>query len=146
MNEVLDKLLIYVQKFAALATLMHGENVEFFAGLPKEQMGDCFADGCPCEPVVTAEAMEYAVRCMKVFEGWAEEVYDMIRQGDAPKKITLGDAIRTLNAVHPITNVKKFAESCGMKREQSTSISLREKIRMSPINNPLIPRLHPKTP
>lgn len=118
MNEVLDKLLIYVQKFAALATLMHGENVEFFAGLPKEQMGDCFADGCPCEPVVTAEAMEYAVRCMKVFEGWAEEVYDMIRQGDAPKKITLVDAIRTLNAVHPITNVKKFAESCGMKREQ----------------------------
>ena len=118
MDEVRDKLFIYLEKWAAIATLLHGDEIEFFANIPKEEMGDHFVNDTPCKPVITGEAVAYAVRCMHVFEGWAQKVHGMLQAGDAPRQITLGDAVRTLNRFHPITNKSKFAESCGMTREQ----------------------------
>lgn len=118
MDEVRDKLFIYLEKWAAIATLLHGDEIEFFANIPKEEMGDHFVNDTPCKPVITGEAVAYAIRCMHVFEGWAQKVHGMLQAGDAPRQITLGDAVRTLNRFHPITNKSKFAESCGMTREQ----------------------------
>ena len=118
MDEVRDKLFIYLEKWAAIATLLHGDEIEFFANIPKEEMGDHFVNDTPCKPVITGEAVAYAIRCMHIFEGWAQKVHGMLQAGDAPRQITLGDAVRTLNRFHPITNKSKFAESCGMTREQ----------------------------
>lgn len=118
MDEVRDKLFIYLEKWAALSTLLHGDNVEYFEGQPKKQMGDTFESGIPCMTVITAEAVEYAIKCMHVFEGWAMKVRDMLPLEGDRKRITLGDAIRTLHCIHPILNKKQFAESCGMTREQ----------------------------
>ena len=118
MDEVRDKLFIYLEKWAAIATLLHGDEIEFFANIPKEEMGDHFVNDTPCKPVITGEAVAFAIRCMHVFEGWAQKVHGMLQAGDTPRQITLGDAVRTLNRFHPITNKSKFAESCGMTREQ----------------------------
>ena len=118
MDEVRDKLFIYLEKWAAIATLLHGDEIEFFANIPKEEMGDHFVNDTPCKSVITGEAVAYAIRCMHVFEGWAQKVHGMLQASDAPRQITLGDAVRTLNRFHPITNKSKFAESCGMTREQ----------------------------
>lgn len=118
MDEVRDKLFIYLEKWAALATLLHGDEIEFFGNVPKAEMGDHFVNNMPCQPVITAEAVAYSIRCMHVFEGWAEKVHGMMQAQDAPRQITLGDAIRTLHRFHPITNKTKFAEGCGMTREQ----------------------------
>ena len=118
MDEVRDKLFIYLEKWAAIATLLHGDEIEFFANIPKEEMGDHFVNDTPCKPVITGEAVAFAIRCMHVFEGWAQKVHGMLQASDAPRQITLGDTVRTLNRFHPITNKSKFAESCGMTREQ----------------------------
>lgn len=117
MDEVRDKLFIYVEKWAALAHLLHGDRVEFFSNHPKERMGDRFADGIPCSAVIDAPAVDYAVRCMNTFEQWAGYVMESIGSNDL-KQVSLADAIRTLHKMHPIINKKQFAESCGMTREQ----------------------------
>jgi hypothetical protein len=116
-NEVRSKLLIYIEKWAALSTLMHGENIDYFYGMPKEKMGCWFTGGVPCRPVVTGEAMEYSIRCMDVFEEWAMQVYTMSQEKNANKGITLAQAICKIDQVHPITDKRKFAESCNMSRE-----------------------------
>lgn len=117
MDEVRDKLFIYLEKWAALATLLHGDNIEFFGNQPKHLMGDTFADGTPCEPIITAEAVEYAIRCMHVFEDWAEKVRNMLPVQGNKRQISLGEAIRTINSIHPIKNKTKFAESFGISRQ-----------------------------
>lgn len=117
MDEVRDKLFIYLEKWAALATLLHGDNVEYFEGLPKEQMGNTFESCMPCMPVITAQAVEYSIECMHVFEGWAKKVRDMLPANGNNRSMTIGDAIRTINSVHPITNKTKFAECLGISRQ-----------------------------
>jgi hypothetical protein len=116
-NEVRSKLLIYIEKWAALATLMHGEKVDFSFGQNKEAIGDRFVDGTPCLPVVSGEAMEYSVRCMDVFEQWHNKVHKVSLEDNNSKDITLAQAICKINSLHPIHDKRKFAESCGMRRE-----------------------------
>lgn len=118
MDEVRDKLFIYLEKWAALATLLHGDNIEVFGNQPKENMGNTFENCMPCEPVIDAKAVEYAIQCMHVFEDWAMKVRDMLPLQAERKLPTLGEAIKVLNSFHPILNKKMFAESCGMTREQ----------------------------
>lgn len=145
MDEVRDKLFIYLEKWTALATLLHGDGIEFFAGQPKKQMGETFCDGMPCSPVISGEAVEYAIRCMHVFEGWARKVRDLLLSQSGKKQMSLGEAIRTINSLHPITNKTKFAECLGITRqmlhrylpkgddESSTAISINHEF--TPINS-----------
>lgn len=121
-NEYLDgvrrKFLIYVQKLAGIAQLMHGEDWDFFEGGLSKLDNYRFVDNMPCKPVVTGSAVDYAVRCLNAFEKWAEQVQQLLMAGQGKPQMTFGDAIRTINKFHPILNKKQFAESCGMKREQ----------------------------
>lgn len=104
MDGVRDKLFIYLEKWSALATLVHYSDAADF--------------GSPRQSVITAEAVEYSIECMHVFEHWAEKVRDMLPLHGGKRQMTLGEAIRTINSVHHIKNKSMFAESCGMTREQ----------------------------
>ncbi len=134
MCQVRDKLEIYVQKFAGLATLLHGECIDFFANKPRFLMSEHFVNDKPCEPVIKADAVEYAIRCMDVFEAWAEDVRDLIFNAQAKHDISLADAIKALNKFHPIINKKQFAESCGMAREQLYKYIGKENDKVTPKN------------
>lgn len=104
MDEVRDKLFIYLEKWAALATLLHH--------------GDDGETDVVGQNVITTDAVEYSIQCMHVFECWAEKVRNLLSSQSNKRQITLGEAIKTINKIHPIRNKRQFAESCGITREQ----------------------------
>jgi hypothetical protein len=116
-KEVRSKLLIYIQKWAALAALMHGGKVGSCFGSGKEANGERFSDGTPCDPVIRGEAVEYSIRCMNVFEKWHDKAHKVSLEKTDSKDITLAQAICKIHSVHPIRDKRKFAESCNMSRE-----------------------------
>ncbi|GAA3005704.1 DUF3987 domain-containing protein [Prevotella corporis] len=118
MDETRNKLFIYAEKWAALATLLHGDEMDVFDGNRSISSNLHFPRDRPCEPIITEDATAYAINCMRVFERWAEKVHQLIEAGQNKAAITLADAVSTLNRYHPILNKKQFAESCGLTREQ----------------------------
>ncbi len=118
MDETRNKLFIYAEKWAALATLLHGGEMDVFDGDTSMASNLHFPRDRPCENIIPAEATDYAIRCMRVFEEWALKVHQIIESGKPKGVITLAEAVSTLNRYHPILNKKQFAESCGMTREQ----------------------------
>jgi hypothetical protein len=81
MDETRSKLFIYAEKWAALATLLHGDEMDVFDGNTSTSSNLHFPRDRPCEPVITEDATAYAISCMRVFEGWAEKVHQLIEAG-----------------------------------------------------------------
>lgn len=102
MPSVYSKLEIQVLRWAGITQLMREGN---------EKLDSKVIDGT---------AMEQSIKAMRLFEGWAKKVYEVICSDGVHGKLTKEQVIILLNEYFPIKNQKLFAQSLGGAVDRTT--------------------------